>query len=173
MQALLDHARRNPDANRNQRKRIFDYCVAGLLALAMELASALALRAAHQLAEASRCEAAELEKQLKPIQKEITDHTFAIASLLQEGSAFKHRFWRDFFRSATDRLENAAKDRLPLLLLALLVLPGYARATDTPCVVVAVDLTMSEETAGPDGKSGLEKNLDAVAGILAQVPAGT
>lgn len=92
----------------------------------------------------------------------------------QEGAAFKAQYWRDFYRASLDRLEKASKGKLPVVFLAMMLLSGIARsATASPtCEVVLVDLTKSVATAGPDGETNLQKNLNAVTKILEAAPAG-
>ena len=74
-------------------------------------------------------------------------------------------------------LTNAVRSALsksliiPLAFAALAVPVSRAQANEN--LVVAIDLTASVAATGPDGKSEFQKNIDAVTGVLAQVPAAS
>ncbi len=144
-----------------------------LLALGMELAAGISVHGARKLSRASQDDATELDKRLKELREKIADLAFTIASRKQEAEKFRAEYQRDFHREAIKKVTQSAKFKLLVLTLGVLLLPGIARAADKPCLVILTDLTESETKPGPDGKSGLEKNLDAVTQMLAKVPAST
>lgn len=93
--------------------------------------------------------------------------------LKNEPGVFAARFWRNFERTLAKGIFRSAT--MKLLVLAFLVLPFghlHAVAEDRTAIVVAVDLTQSVATTGPDGKTDFAKNVNAVGELLGQVPSG-
>ena len=62
---------------------------------------------------------------------------------------------------------------LGLFIAALLFAGMQVHAADRLNLVVAIDLTRSVATAGPDGKSEYQKNVEGVGRLLAKSPAGS
>jgi hypothetical protein len=94
---------------------------------------------------------------------------------LEDGPAFFHAsFWRDFYRSMLTQTVRSAITKLLILAVTIAIVP-MARAASTQRVdlVIALDLTKSTDVKGPDGKTEFQKNVDGVAGVLVQVPAGS
>ncbi len=145
-----------------------------LLAFAMELGAGLALRDAWRSVPDNSEDWGKLRGELIGVRKHMSEIASEATRLRNEPEIFVNRFWRDFYHAL---LSNAARRAMPkLLVLGLGVFffgVGRAHAEDRVNMVVAIDLTQSVATAGPDGKTGFQKNIEGVTRVLSQVPTGT
>jgi hypothetical protein len=149
--------------------------VMALLALAMELAAGLALYDARRLGQESGEDPERLEAEIEEVRQQMISCLFELTSLENEPAEFLARFWRDFYRSMISHTARSALSKLLVFAVGvglLLLAPDSALAADRLNLVVMVDLTKSVAVEGYDGKTESEKNLQAVARLLAQVPAG-
>jgi hypothetical protein len=150
--------------------------VMALLALAMELAAGLALHDARRLGQESGDDPGELKAAINEVRLQMISCLFELTSLENEPAEFIARFWRDFYRSIISHTARSALSKLLVLAVGigvLVLVPHCALAADHLNLVVVVDLTQSVAVKGHDGKTESEKNLQAVARILSQVPAGS
>ena len=93
--------------------------------------------------------------------------------LRNEPEIFVKRFWRDFYHALLSNAAQRAMTKLSVLVLVVLFLGvGRAHAEDRLNMVIAIDLTQSVATAGPDGKTDFQKNIEGVTRVLSQTPAG-
>ena len=93
---------------------------------------------------------------------------------LENASAvFQNEFWRDFYRALSDGLTRRSLVRPSTFVLCVsLVVAPRADAADRLNLVIALDLTQSVAVKGTDQKQEFQKNVDAVARVLATSPAG-
>lgn len=148
--------------------------VMALLALAMELGAGIALRDARRLGEESGLDPVQLTAELKEVLQKMVGLLYELTASQNEAAAFGARFWRDFYASMLTRTARKAIAKLSLLMLcALDVLAGQSFAAERMNLVVAIDLSKSVAIQGPDGNTEFKKNLDAVTGLLSQIPAGS
>lgn len=146
--------------------------VMALLAFAMELGAGLALHEAWRLASDRKEDWAKLRKRLADVRGRLAELAFEITALQRAPQAFAARFWRNFYHAMlTDTLRSAMTKLLVVLVSIVFIAHGSATARAQTTIVVAVDLTKSEDVRGPDGKTEFQKNLEAVTWLLAEVPA--
>lgn len=144
------------------------------LAFSMEIGAGLALREAWR----SMPDTSENWKALRA-ELAATRHLKAtIARLMidlrNEPGIFAARFWRDFYRAMLSNAVRSAMTKLLVLALAVSVYGTcHASTQDHLDLVIAIDLTRSVAVLGPDDKSEYQKNVDGVARVLSQVPAGS
>jgi hypothetical protein len=146
-----------------------------LLAFAMELGAGLALSEAWRSAPDASKDWNKLRAELAGVRIGLAQIARQATMLRNEPDLFVARFWRDFYRGL---LTNAARSAMTKLLLYVLigffVIPALGRAQTSHRLnlVVAIDLTQSVAVSGPDGGNEFRKNIDGVARVLTQVPAG-
>jgi hypothetical protein len=142
----------------------------GLLAISMELATGLAIREARRVSR----EAEYIRKRLADVQQEMILLVGRIVSLTNEPDTLEHEFWSNFYRGvlcAVQRnLAHSGRIGSFLLFAALLVSSAFAQP---PFVIFGLDLSKSEVTANPYGPQEHEKDIAAVAQIIATLPAGS
>lgn len=145
------------------------------LALAMELAAGVALHEARRLGQESGENPVALARELEQVHAGMISGLHELTDLENEHAVFISRFWRDFHRSMIAHSVRSALDKLIVLGIGiglLVLVPHGAFAADRLNLVIMVDLTQSVAVKGHDGKTESEKNLRAVARVLAEVPAG-
>jgi hypothetical protein len=145
-----------------------------LMAFAMEAGAGLVLHAAWRSAPDDSEDWVGFRRDRVRLLGRLAQITYEITMLRNEPAVFVAQFWRDFYRAlllkATD---SAVKRMLGMFIVAILFTGIHVRAEDRVNLVVAIDLTRSVATAGPDGKSEYQKNVDGVGRLLAKIPAGS
>jgi hypothetical protein len=145
-----------------------------LLAFAVESGAAFALREAWLHVPDSSEDWNGMGNKLAVLRERKALIARMVIDLRNEPAIFAARFWRDFYRAM---LTNAVRSVLSKMLLTPLAFAVFAvplsRGQTHENMVVAIDLTASVAVTGPDGKSEFQKNVDAVTGVLAQVPAAS
>jgi hypothetical protein len=145
-----------------------------LMAFATETGGGLVLHAAWRSMPDNTEDWAGLRHELVGIRGQLAAIASEITALRNAPQVFEARYWRDFYRALLLGATRSAMTKLLLVFLAALTLDApRARAQDHLNLVVAIDLTRSVATVGPDGKSDFQKNVEGVSRVLAQVPAGT
>jgi hypothetical protein len=145
-----------------------------LMAFAMELGAGLVLREAWRSTPDSSQDWKELRKELVGVRQRMTEIACQVMFLRNEPSIYRTRFWYDFYRSMLSNAVRSAMTKLLVLIMGVAVLAGRAvLAQNHLDEVVAIDLTQSVTTTGPDAKSDFQKNIDGVAHLLSQVDAGS
>jgi len=149
--------------------------VMAFLAVAMELGAGLALYDARMLGADSGEDTEKLSKDLVAVRLRMATLVSEIKKLSNDGATFEARFWRDFYRAMLTHTARKALTKLLTATLCVFLFGASAThaAQERLNLVVLVDLTASVAAKGPDGKTEFEKNLAAVAGLLAEVPAGS
>jgi hypothetical protein len=143
-----------------------------LLAIAMELGAGLALYEAWRMGARTGEDGESLRLRLGTVQRRLIAITCETKELQNEAGVFSARLWRTFYRSMLTH--TAKKAMLKLLLFGFLALSLGARpaaAAEHVNIVLAVDLTQSVATTGPNGETEFTKNLNGVARLLAHAPA--
>ena len=145
-----------------------------LLAFSMEVGAGLALREAWRSAPDSSEDWKALRRELAQIRRRKIEIVRVVVDLRNGPGIFAARFWRDFYRAMLSNAVRSAMTKLLVPVLAVVLCGiGRAKAEDRLDLVVAIDLTQSVAVSGPDGKSEFQKNVDGVAKLLSQVPAGS
>jgi len=142
------------------------------LAVAMELGAGLALHRAWRVTADGGEDWKALREELKAVRGRMVALLAEMALLRNEPAIFVARFWRNFYRAMITHTVRNAMAKL-LLLVAVVVLPvlhGQAVAQEQVTIVAVLDLTQSVASAGPDGRTDFEKNVEGVTRLLAQVP---
>jgi hypothetical protein len=149
--------------------------VMALLAVAMELGAGLALHDAKRLGANSGEDFHKLSKEFIEVRLRMAAIMDEIKRLSNEGGVFEARFWRDFYRAMLTHTTRKALGKLLALTLCLVFVGLDTTRADSQCLnlVVAIDLTASVASKGPDGKTDFEKNVAAVIGLLGEVPSGS
>jgi hypothetical protein len=161
-----------PENNFYDRTTPILQLVMAMLALAMELGAGLALHEAWRPASDTKEDWAKLRKRLSEVRGQLTLAASEIVTLEREPQVFAARFWRNFYRSMiTHTLRSAMTKLLVGLVAIVLMIQGHALAQSHTAIVVALDLTKSENVRNPDGKTEFDKNVEAVTKLLAQAPA--
>jgi hypothetical protein len=173
---VLDDSQPSPETENtfyDKSSRALHYAML-LLAFSMEVGAGLALREAWRSMPDTSEDWQALRKELNQIRARKAEMVTVVVVLRNQPGIFAARFWRDFYRAMLSNAVRGAISKLLLLIVALcfFVAPG-AGAQNRRDTVVAVDLTQSVATAGPDGKSEFQKNVDGVSRLLSQVPAGS
>lgn len=145
-----------------------------LFAFAMELGAGLALHEAWRAVPDGSEDWDKLRASLAEVRQGMAEIASQATMLRNEPAIFTKRFWRDFYRGL---LTNAARSAMTKLLLYILMAGFFcsgihAQVNARLNLVVAVDLTQSVAATGPDSKNDFQKNIDGVARLFAQVPAG-
>jgi len=144
-----------------------------LLALAMEIGAGLALYEARRLGSVSGDDPARLREAVKAVEATMVAKLEELKTLENASAVFQNEFWRDFYRALSDGLTRRSLVKLSTLVLCVvLVIAPRAHAADRLNLVIALDLSQSVAVKGPDQKQEFQKNLDAVARLLATSPAG-
>ena len=163
-----------------QNNNFYDAAVAllrmvmALLAVAMELGTGLALHAAWRIGSNSSEDWERLRTRQREVRERMVAISFEIKMLENEADVFAARFWRNFYRAMLTQSVRSAMTKLPAAVLAILLIAhGHAIGQEHLNLVIAIDLTQSVAVAGPDHKTDFQKNIEASAKLLAQVPAGT
>jgi hypothetical protein len=143
-----------------------------LLAFGMEVGAGLALREAWRSVPDTSEDWKGLRRELADIRQRKAGIVRVVVDLRNQPGIFAARFWRDFYRAMLSNAVRKSLTRLLLLFIGIspIAFPG-ARAQGRKDMVIAIDLTASVATAGPDGKSDYQKNVDGVTRLLADVPA--
>jgi hypothetical protein len=145
-----------------------------LMAFAMELGAGLVLREAWRSTPDSSEDWNKLRKELAEVRRCMVEIACQVTMLRNEPGIFVARFWFDFYRAMLSNAVRSAITKLLVLILGLFLLaPERAHAEDHLSEVVAIDLTQSVATSGPDSKSEFQKNVDGVTLLLSEVPAGS
>jgi hypothetical protein len=142
-----------------------------LLALAMELGAGLALHQAWTSSVGPSEDWDRLRARLVDVRGRMLSIAYEITALQNEPAVFAARFWRNFYRAMLTHSIRSAMTKLLVLLAAFCLLTHAAAFAQPTNLVVAVDLTFSVGSVGPDLKSEFKKNIDAVSTLLAMVPA--
>jgi hypothetical protein len=144
-----------------------------LLALAMEIGAGLALYEARRLGSVSGDDPARLIEAVKAVEATMVSKLEELKRLENASAVFQNEFWRDFYRALSDGLTRRSLVKLSTLVLCVvLVIAPRAHAADRLSLVIALDLTRSVAVKGTDQRQEFQKNVDAVARVLAKVPAG-
>jgi hypothetical protein len=145
-----------------------------LMAFATEVGGGLVLHAAWRSAPDDSEDWAGLRRELMAVRGRMAEIVYQVTDLRNAPQAFEARYWRDFYRALLLGATRSAMTKLLLVLVAVIAaaVPG-ARAQSHLIMVVAIDLTRSVATTGPDGRTDFQKNVEGVSKVLAQVPAGT
>ena len=145
-----------------------------LMAFAMEAGAGLVLHAAWRSAPDDSEDWAGLRRDRVQLLGRLAQITYELTMLRNEPAIFAAQFWRDFYRALLLKATDSAMKRiLGLFILALLCAGIHAQAEGRLNLVIAIDLTRSVATAGPDGKSEYQKNVEGVGRLLAKTPAGS
>ena len=145
-----------------------------LLAFAMELGAGLALRDAWRSVPDNSEDWNRLSGELIGVRQRMCEIASEATMLRNGPEIFVSRFWRDFYCALLSNAARRAMTKLSVLVLCVFLFGiGRARGEDRLNMVIAIDLTRSVATVGPDGKTDFQKNIQGVTRVLAQVPAGT
>ena len=144
-----------------------------LLAFAMELGAGLTLCDAWRSIPDNSEDWVRLRRELVGVRLRMSEIASEATMLRNEPEIFVNCFWRDFYCALLSSATRRAMTELLVLVLGLFIFGvGHAHAEDRLDMVVAIDLTQSVATTGPDGKTDFQKNIDGVTRVLSQVPAG-
>jgi len=144
-----------------------------LLAFAMELGAGIALRDAWRSVPDNSEDWSRLRGELIGIRQRLSQIASEATILRNEPEIFVKRFWRDFYCALLSNATRRAMTKLLVLVLGVVLLGmAQAYAEDRLNMVIAIDLTQSVATTGPDGKTDFQKNIEGVTRVLSQVPAG-
>jgi hypothetical protein len=145
-----------------------------LMAFATEVGGGLVLHAAWRSMPNNSEDWAALRRELVEVHGRLAAIASEITALRNAPQVFEARYWRDFYRAL---LLNATRSAMTKLLVLLFAVTAFAapkaRAQSHLNLVIAIDLTRSVATVGPDGKTDFQKDVEGVSHVLAQVPAGT
>lgn len=145
-----------------------------MAAAAMEIGAGLSLYKAWKLSSNSSDDWEAIRDRLAAVIARLLGITHEIKRLQNEAVIFEARFQRNFYHAMlTHTVRNAIAKLTVVFLGALLLFSTHARASDHLTLVVMLDLTGSMAVAGHDGKTELNKNIDAVTRVLAEMPAGS
>jgi hypothetical protein len=145
-----------------------------LLAFTMEVGGGLVLFEAWRSVPDDSEDWNQLRRQLADIRYQRCELAFQIIMLRNQPQMFAKRFWRDFFHAMFANAVRIRQSKLPvILLLAIGVSCAYAQAGVHSTTVIAIDLSGSVETPGPDGKTEYQKNVDGVTKVLSQLTGGS
>jgi hypothetical protein len=145
-----------------------------MAALATEIGGGLALYEAWKMSSNPSEDWQALRDRLSAIHARLLGLAFEAKRLQLEGDVFVARFWRNFYDAMLKHTLRSAMTKL-LIFAAAVVFCGQLRASDQQALnmVIAIDLTKSVATRGPDNKTDFEKNVEAVGKLLSQVPANS
>jgi hypothetical protein len=152
----------------------------GLLTVAVELGSGVAMFEANKLDLAGYERATRARRALAEVEAQMGDIIGRVTHLENDAAMNEDEFWRNFYLGMLERIKSNAV--LPLFLLALLsgwgsTAWGEANHHASPTaiqdnIVIALDLTQSVSSRGYDGKTDFEKNVDAACKLITQLPPG-
>ena len=144
-----------------------------LLAFAMELGAGLALRDAWRSVPDNSEDWNMLRGELIGVRQRMSEIAAEATMHRNEPEIFVNRFWRDFYHALLSNATRSAMTKLLVLVIGVFGLGmGRTHAQDRLNMVIAIDLTQSVATVGPDGKTDFQKNIEGVTRMLSQVPAG-
>jgi hypothetical protein len=144
-----------------------------LLALAMEIGAGLALFEARRLGAVSGDDPARVAEAQKAVEATMLTKFEELKRLENASAVFQNEFWRDFYRALSDGLTRRSLVKISIFVLCVvLAIAPRADAADRLNLVIALDLTQSVAVKGTDQKQEFQKNVDAVARLLASSPAG-
>ena len=145
-----------------------------LMAFATEIGGGLALHDAWRSMPDESEDWPALGRELVATRRRMAAMAGEITRIREAPKLFASRFRRDFYLAL---LLSATRKALSKLLLIILAFAAFAsrsaQAQDRLNLVVAIDLTRSVASVGPDGKTDYEKNVEGVSRVFAQVPAGS
>jgi hypothetical protein len=145
-----------------------------LMAFAMELGAGLVLREAWRSTPDSSEDWKQLRKELVEVRQRMIEIACHVTVLRNEPEIYAARFWYDFYRAMLSNAVRSAITKLTISILGVAFLAGRAsHAQNHLNEVVAIDLTQSVATNGPDDKSEFQADIDGVTRLLSQVPAAS
>jgi hypothetical protein len=162
-----------PENNFYDRTVVLLRLLMALLALSMETGAGLALYEARRLGAVSGNDPTRIALAQKAVEATMVSKLEELKRLENASAVFQNEFWRDFYRALSDSLTRRSLIKISTLVFCVaLFLAPRADAADRLNLVIALDLTQSVATKGTDQKQEFQKNLDAVARLLAASPAG-
>jgi hypothetical protein len=145
-----------------------------LISLGIDLAAGLAVREALRHGANGSDDPKKLSVELDQVNTEMVVKLGNKVALENAPAALEARFWQDFYFALLTHATRSAMTKLTVFILATLFLSGgFANGQAKNAEVIAIDLSQSVDVAGPDHKTEFQKNLDAVARLLGDVPADT
>jgi hypothetical protein len=145
-----------------------------LLALAIDLGSGVAI---HRALESQRIcgeDYGKLSSELAGVRVRLRAIVSELTSLGNAPQLFEAGFWRDFYRAMlTQSFRKAASKLLGISLFLVVLVGGGAFGQTQVNLVVAVDLSASEDVRGPDANTQFKENVAAVGNLLSHVSAGS
>ena len=144
-----------------------------MAAFAIETGAGLALHEAWRM-RASGCDREAIQNRLAEIHSRLVMLTAQIEELRVAPERFDATLQANFyFAMLTHTARKVLSKGIVLAGLVALALGSRARAQDRLSVVVALDLTKSEDVPTPTQKTEFQENVAAVTRLLAQVPSGS
>jgi hypothetical protein len=147
-----------------------------LLAVAMELATGLAVYEARKIGVPPATEAlALMQERLRLVETEMVALLYRIEFLKREADIFEHQFARDFYLGLIEGAARRTMKRAGPLAGALLLLymatyrPALAQPLDAE---VGIDLSLTSAAKSYDGSLEHVKNVDAASELIGELPAG-
>ena len=148
--------------------------VMALLAVAMDLGAGLALHEAWRMGSDSTEDWGKLEARFTKLLGRKVTLAYEVTSLQNQPAIFVNRFWSNFYRSMLSHTMRRAMTKLLLVAIAVSVFMARCAVAEPQLnLVIAVDLTLSVAVHAPGQPSEFQKNIDAVAKVLIQVPASS
>lgn len=146
-----------------------------LLALAIDLGAGVAVHRALEFGKSSGEDYETLSKQVTGVTMQLATTVSELTACTNAPAQFESGFWREFYRAALTHTARKGLQKLLTVVLGLsLVGVGTAKAQERRLnLIVAVDLSASVASRGPDGTTDFEKNVFAVGKLLEDVPAGS
>ena len=145
------------------------------LALAIDLASGIAIHKARLLSNVSGEDPVTLSRELRDIEQRLTAIVFEMTALRNGPDIFVSQFWRDFYRAMLrETVRRALSKVVALSFLLVLFSSACARAASEPiALVAALDLSASEAVKGRDPQSAFRRSVEGISKLLGSLPAGT
>jgi len=144
-----------------------------LLAFSIEVGSGIAFFEARRSRPDQSQDWTALRRELREIRAQKAGVMRTAVDLRNEPAIFAARFHRDFYRALlTNAVRRAILKALLVAIAASCLVAPKARAQGNVNIVIGLDLSASVAVGGPDGKTEFQKDVDGVARVLAQVPAG-
>jgi hypothetical protein len=148
--------------------------VMALLAVAMDFAAGLALHEAWRMGSDNTEDWSQLEARFTELLARKVTLAYEVTTLQNEPAIFVNRFWSNFYRTMLSHTMRSAMTKLLLIAMTAFVLMArLATAESQLNLVIAVDLSRSVAVHASGQPSEFQKNIDAVAKVLIQVPAGS
>ena len=146
-----------------------------LLALAIDLGAGVAIHRALELGKSSGENYEALSNQMTDVNTQLATTASEFTACTNAPALFESAFWREFYRAAlTHTARKGLQKVLTLILGFLLIGASTIHAQEKQLnLVVALDLSASVASKGPDGTTDFEKNVVAIGGLLEQLPAGS